>query len=491
MKVLILEFHQESNSFCPVRTTMQDYLRCSVLEGDDFRRKMKGEALAPNGMFTALEEAGAVSIPGYAMRAPAGGPVEHQVLEHFLTKARRYVVENLPLDGVLVSLHGATQTTEEDDACGRILQELRAMSGPDTVISASLDLHANVTERMCRNADFLCGYLTYPHVDVYETGYRAAKLAIRAMQGEELCMVRIGVPMIVPASGYTTQSGAFACLVREARRLVQDRILEDYSIFQVQPWLDVSDGSGAVLTVARDSETARRCGKELAEKVYALREQMQPELFTVEEVIDRAERNTSDRPIIAVDFSDSTNAGAAGDNADILEALLKAGKQLKTAFVLIDRPAVEAAFTAGVGAELDLTLGGTRDASSSRKVPLRVRVRSLHDGDFQLEGPSMRGVMAHVGKTAHLSSGNMDIIVCQAMTSTGDPQLYRHFGVEPTLYQMVVVKACNSFRAAYEPMAQEICLVDTHCAATADLKCLPFKKLKRDIYPFIDGGNAQ
>lgn len=485
MKVLVLEFHQESNSFCPVTSTMEDYLRCSVLEGEGFREGVRDQALAPNGMFDVLEQAGAEIIPGYGMRSPAGGTVEHSVFVHFLEKMHGLLDRHLPLDGILVSLHGATQTTQEDDACGVILEQLRARAGEDTVIAASLDLHANVTQKMHRCADFLCGYLTYPHVDVYETGVRAATLAVNAMRGgKQMHMARACVPMIAPACGYTTNSQPLLAVVEKAKALVSQGILADYSIFHMQPWLDVKEGCGVVLAIGEDAAAAARHSEDLAREVFALRKQMQPKLETVDEVIRLAEKNDSGKPIIVVDFADSTNAGAAGDSAYVLERILALDSPVRAAHILIDRPAVDAAFAAGVGAELDITLGGTRGAEMARPVAVHARVRSLHDGAFILEGPSMRGVPANVGKTALLTVGNVDVVVCYAMASTGDPQLYRHFGVEPTLYQMVTVKANTSYRAAYEIIAEKICVVDTQGAATADLTSLPFRRLPKSMYPF-------
>ena len=317
MKVLVFEFNQETNSFCPVVSEMEDYLHGSVLEGQQMRQAVRGGALALNGMFTALEEAGAEIVPCYAMRAIANGPVRQSVLEHFMDKLRGYLKQYLPADGVLVSMHGATQSTEDDDVCGTILAAVRSLAGADTVIAASLDLHANVTEKMFRSADFLCGYQTYPHVDLYQTGYRAARLAIRAMQGErDLYMARACVPMIIPASSYTTETGKFGELVCKARALVKEKVLEDYSIFQMQPWLDVKEGGGTVIAVAKDSAVALKEADRLARDTFDLRREMRTDLCPIEDVIDKALAVTDGKPVLAVDFSDSTNAGAAGDNGN-------------------------------------------------------------------------------------------------------------------------------------------------------------------------------
>lgn len=484
-RVLVFEFHQESNSFCPVNSIMEDYTRCSVLEGKDFLKGVMGCQLAPCGMFDVLQEEEIEILPGYAMRAPSGGIVEHGVVEHFLKKMQEYLERCLPVDGILVSMHGATQSTREDDVCGLILKKLRDQTGSDTVIAASLDLHANVTERMYDNADFLCGYLTYPHVDVYETGARAARLAVRAMKERRtMHMARSLVPMIVPACGYSTGEEPLRSLGKRARQLVENGELEDYTIFHMQPWLDVKEGSGAVLCIGKNEKETEAYADMLAKEVFALREQMQPQLDEVDDVICIAEKLHTGKPVIMVDFADSPNAGAAGDSVYVLERILSLQSSVKAAYVITDLPAVEAAFKAGVGAKIDIALGGTRGSVNVKPILVHAQVCSLHDGEFLLEGPSMRGVAAHIGKTATLRVGNVDIVACESMASPGDPQLYRHFGVEPSFYQLVVVKACTSYRAAYEVLAEKICVVDTKGAATADIESLPFQKLSKDIYPF-------
>lgn len=483
-KVLVLEFHQESNSFSPIHTVMADYERCSVLEGETFLKEVSGKPLAPSGMFDVLKREQIEITAGYGMRAPAGGVVEHEVVEYFLHKVHE-CIEGEIYDGVLVSLHGATQSTKEDDVCGLILEVIRQCVGRRTVIAASLDLHANITERMYQNADILCGYQTYPHVDVYTTGVRAASLAVQAIKtGKKMKMSFARVPMIVPACGYSTEDVEIKAIYKEADGLVEQGVLADYSIFFMQPWLDVKEGSGMVITIGEEEEKTSSYAKELAEKIFNIREQAEPELDDIDAVIKMAEKLSTGKPVIMVDFSDSTNAGAAGDGVYILERILALKSKVRTAYVMNDRPAVEAAFQAGVGAEIQILLGKSCGSSNAHQVAVCAKVRSLHDGDFILEGPSMRGAAAHIGRTALLSVGEVDIVVCQAMASTGDPQLYRHFGIEPTLYQLVVVKANTSYRAAYEKIAEKICIVDTKGAATADLKGLPFRKLSKCLYPF-------
>lgn len=485
MRIAICEFRQESNSFNPVITT-RDYFACGgIFDGQAFVEKALKEPCAASGMLHELMAAKAEVIPAYSMVSQSGGPVAAAVTDEFLEKALPTLRANLPLDGVLVSLHGATQGTECDDVSGMILERIREVVGQKTVISCSCDLHANVTAKMIRNADFVCGYRTYPHSDYYETGSRAARMALKRIAGEQLIMVGMRIPMIVPANSYTTLSGFFCDLMQEARDMVTDGTLYDASIFQMQPWLDVPDGGSIVLAIAKDEKKAQQKSEYLARKLFDNRSVFEKKMQSIDKIVDLAEKNTRPVPVVLVDSADSTNAGAPGDSAAVLRCLADRGSQLKTAFVLNDLPAVEKAFAAGVGAKLDLTLGCSKNKTYSVSVDLSVEVVALFpNATFAQEGPAGKGLINHIGDAAVLHAGNMDILVCENINGNGDPQLYRAFGIEPTAYQLVVVKACTSFRAAYALMTDLIYDANTMGAACPDLSVFTFEKLPKSFYPF-------
>ena len=189
MKIALCEFHQETNSFNPIKTTLADYKKVYLREGEEMF-DLRGRPAAMAGKFDAIADAGGAEIiPLIAMFAQSGGTAEHAVVDYFLEKTVSGLKANLPLDGVFVGLHGATQSDASDDVSGDILEAIREIVGKDCVITASTDLHANVTEKCVRNADFITGYHTYPHIDIYETGYRAAKLGLdKIMKKQDLSM---------------------------------------------------------------------------------------------------------------------------------------------------------------------------------------------------------------------------------------------------------------------------------------------------------------
>jgi microcystin degradation protein MlrC len=466
---------------------MEDYEQGGIYRGEEMLRELKDKPCAVAGMLQAIKEANAEVLPGLSMYAQSGGPVEQEVVDAFLQETMTFIRQNLPVDGIFISFHGATQSTQYDDICGLISETIRREVGETVVMAASCDLHGNATEKMIKNLDIVCGYHTYPHKDFFETGYRAGKLGMEYLLGEKKPrMVRVMIPMIVPASGYTTISGPFSELMAYGESLVKEGKLFDFSIFQMQPWLDVAEGGSVVLAIASDYKIAEPYAVEMAKRLLDMRNEFNPKLYSVDEVFRMAAENKSNRPIILVDSADSTNAGAVGDNAYVLKKLLESKLSIKTAIVIDDPPAAELAHQLGVGKKAVFSIGGTEDPVGSESVKVEANVKSLHEGVFIQEGPAGRGLVRNIGHTAVLSIGNIDVVVCHHMMGNGDPQLYRAFGIEPTFYQLVVVKACTSFRAAYRLFAKEICDTNTPGAASVHLLSLKYRKIPKSFYPFSD-----
>lgn len=485
-KVVLCEFRQESNSFNPVVTDRDAFAMNHITGGEAFMEQIhRSKASAIYAMQQEMQKAGYETIPAYSMHAQSGGPVDQKVVTEFLENTLPVLRANLPVDCVLLSLHGATQGTECEDVCGLILSEVRAVVGDETVIAASCDMHANCTDLMLEKADFISGYLTYPHMDYYEVGSRAARMALRRLQGEAVSIAAVRVPMIVPASGYTTLRGNFKTFVDDAKALIADGTLLDFSVFQMQPWLDVSVGGTTVIAVAQTEETAREVSDRFAQRLFSLKEEFRPDLTSIDEILDIAEKNDSDKPVILVDSSDSTNAGATGDSAAVVERLQARGSQMKACIYINDAPAVEKAFAVGVGGKLTVQVGCTLDSKYSVPAVVDAEVKAVFaDGTFVRQSLAGKGMTHNIGRAAVLEAGNISILVCYNTAGNGDPQLYRAFGIEPLEQQLVVVKACTSYRASYEPLSDKIYVANTPGAACGDLSYLEYAHVSKDYYPF-------
>jgi len=480
-KILLCEFCQESNSFNPGLWGLNKFQAMLYCEGLVMRVVFTLKKSPVGGMLKAIGKSGARAVCGVAMRSGSGGPVEDEVLELFLRKTLAIIEAKGPFDGVFLSLHGATETPAHQDACGYIISAVREAAGRDAVITAACDMHANITPQMEKTADFICGFLTYPHVDFFETGFRAARLAMRKLGGEALHTACTRVCMIVPASGYTSKSGAFKEILDIGAAALAEGDIEDYTIFQMQPWLDVSEAASCAVVVSKSESAAKNIADTLAGALYSKREAFSPELESVPDILKIAARNKTGKPIVLGDAADSPNAGAPGDSVYVIGKLLESGLAVKTLTCVADCAAAEAAFDKGAGAALRLKLGG-RLTPGLTSVEGEFTVRSLHSGSFRMAGPAGKGIRVRLGKTAILETGNVTILVCGTPVMCGDLNFFRSFGLEPQEYELVVVKANTSFRENYETLAASIHMADTPGAASADLKALPYKNLPDGFY---------
>ncbi len=484
-KVYMCGFSQESNSFNPVLTDLKTFSDFSPFWGKvDIPEKFC--LPSANGMFETFTQENAEVICGPVIRAGSGGPVEHSVVTLFLDVVLKQLEQVGALDGIAIAMHGATVSDETDDVCGYIIEGVRKAVGENIPISVSFDLHGNVTEKIMRNADYISGFQEYPHLDQKETGIRAAKRLIEKIEGRGGITARVTIPSIASAHGYTTSTGSLNKLVTYAKSLIKQGEIIDYTIFQVQPWLDVSEMATTVIVIAESEEKAKSVASELALENFKIREELLGEkLFSIPEVIKKALANKSGKPVILVDSADSPNAGASADSAAVIEYLLPYRDVLTCAVAVSDIPAVEKAIELGIGSVSDFTLGATKAPELSKPVFVEnATVVGIHEGTFYSYGPQDKGAERCLGKTVILKAGKIWINVSSYGKFEGDLNFYRSFGIEPAECDLVGVKACTSFRAGYEPISAEICNTDTPGSAGGVLTALPFKKRPVPMYPF-------
>lgn len=489
MRILLTEFRQESNSLSPARSDLKFWRSAGwVLEPGEVRESVGRMPSALSGMIEVLEADPRAPeiVYGPAYYSQSGGTAEQAVMEHYLDGLLPVIKANLPLDGVFISFHGALQTTEFDDAEAEVARRIRDIAGQQVVIAGSMDLHGYISEKSIDNIDIICGYQTYPHVDFVETGRRAARLGLEKISATAPpVMAWSPVPMMVSASAYDTLSGPFQELMQYAQGLVKQGVLLDFSLFQMQPWLDVVAPNSTVLAIARDPEVAVRIAADLAERLYSIRHSLIPQLHSIDAIIDRAEEPSTPKPVLLIDSADSPNAGAPGDSMAVAERLLERGSTARAATVVLDVNSVEHAHRIGVGATAEFTLGGSVDPRAVRVVASGY-VRSLHDGEFRLQVVGSSGDTSQLGRSAVIRFGTLDVLVCEALVAPGDPQLYRGFGIEPTMYDLIVIKANTSYRVGYAAIGGTVCEADTPGAAGPNVERLPFVRLSKDVYPWVD-----
>jgi len=483
-RILIVEFRQETNTFNPVVMEKRVFSKNNVFEGDAIFQSRMSVNSAIRGAVDTFHAAGAEVIPTAFVSAAAisGGKVADDVLEMVMERVQ-YYAENNKFDAIYASLHGATVMVSCDDACGELAEHLRKLAGDKPVV-ASFDLHANITDKVLANLDAVCGYQTYPHNDYYETGARAAARCLDLLEGRAYKMAAAAVPMLIPPAGYTSNTTPFKEVIEMGKQMIADGTLLDFTVFAVQPWMDISVIASRTIAIAKDAETAKACADKLAQALCDLRDKVMPDMRSIDELIDIAEKNDTGKCVIVSEFADSPNGGCVGDSVAIPLRLLERGSKLRAALPVVDPKAAEQAFRVGVGNTAVFTVGAAFTPNVPGPIRAEGTVLSLHDGRFILEGPANRGGNGYIGPSAVVRFGTIDILLQSRGGSSGDPQLLRHFGIEPSLYDMVVVKANTSFRLPYGKISDLIYCADTPGAGAANLKQFVWEKLPEGMYPF-------
>jgi microcystin degradation protein MlrC len=375
------------------------------------------------------------------------------------------------------------------DGEGELLAAVRKAVGPAVPLVATLDLHATNTPRMVQEADALVGYDTYPHIDLYETGAKAAALLLRAVRGEIKPVTLFArSPMLVPAEGQGTGDQPMAGLMAEAKRLQARPGVLAVSLFPVQPWLDIPDTGFCVTAVAdglRRATEIEPMVRQLAWQAWERRRAFAADLLTVDEAIRRALASDGG-PFVLSESADSTGSGSPGDSVHVLARLLALDVREPGLVTVVDAPAVARAIAAGVGAEIATTVGGTLDPRYNRPVPINGRVRILSDGRFVSSDKKSAGVEFHMGRAAVVEVGRISVLATERPAFTFDPALYRSVGLEPRDAKIVVVKSPLQFRDGYGGFARACWVVDTPGPSTARVERLDWRHRSRPLFPFDD-----
>ena len=475
MRVVVAELKQETATFNPARSRYDDF---QIYRGVEILDTYRGTRTELAGAMAVLEPEGIEIIPTLAATAVSGGPIADADLDRLLSECVDAVRPHTHVDGAYICLHGAMAGESEVDPEGRLLHALRSLFDAVPMV-ASLDLHAVITDRLVDAADVLVPFHTYPHVDQYETGQRAARVLLRLLRGEvRPTTARVEIPLLVRGDELITATGKFGEAIGSCQQSESSPGGLAAGVIIGNAFTDVPDLQSNVL-VCRDDDRAgaEQEALQIARYMWRHREDFQAQLTPLPEAIALA-ASTAGLTVFS-DAADATASGAAGDSNAILQGLLAAGWEKRSLIPLVDAPAVAAAVAAGVGAQLELPLGGTRDPGRFSPVMVEVVVESLHDGNFLYED----GTRGRGGRVVVLSAGTITIMVSERSVYVVGRKVFQAHGLEPTEFDLVVVKSPNGFRTYYEQLASRIVPVDVPGSTSANLRSLPFQHCRRPIFP--------
>lgn len=487
MRIAVGSLMQESNTFSPVYSDLEFFQADCLVAGEEMVPFATRARIEIAGFFDTLATERVTPVPLLAAHACSGGPLRRAAYDTLANDLLGRLRAVLPVDGVLLALHGGLVLEDDPDAEGLLLRAVRKLVGPHVPVAASLDLHGHITSQMVAHADILVGYKRYPHTDMYETGVRTTRLLLDRLAGRiRPTMALAKRHMVLSPVRTTTDIPPFKELMAHGESIEADRGALAVSLFPVQPWLDIPDlGYAALVVTDNDPDGARRIAAALADEAWRRRVECDPKLTTLGDAIRRAlaaERG----PVVVGDSGDAPSGGAPGDSNAVLAALLahRADQTGRTVLLtLVDAAAVRMAHENGVGAQVTLSLGHTVSRDRGRPLPVAGVIRTLGDGRFRITGPGMTGVVAKMGRTAVLACGGIHIVLMERPTLEWDPGLYRSVGLEPAEADLVFVKSPSHFRVAYGPLASDLIMAETPGCTCCNMRKLTFRHATRPLYP--------
>ena len=481
-QIAVFELMQEISSFNPAETQYDDFV---IKSGDSWLNESRGGINEIGGalqVFDAVEDV--ELIPTISAKSiTSGGPFGAESWDRLSVELTNSLeaLRDKGVDGAYFCMHGAMAAVNELDPEGAILAHARKVLGEDIPIVTSMDLHGIVTERMLKHSDAIVVYHTYPHVDQFETGERAAHLLMKLLREDiKPVTVRVRVPALVRGDELITDSGIYGECIRLAQKIEESDEGLSAGMFIGNPFTDVPElCTNSLVVLDGNQELAEQYAVEMAELFWVHREKMQVPLTSLEDAVTQTMAH-DEGTVVLVDAADATSSGASGDSNSILAALYEAGYSGRLLAPIVDEVAVKAARTAGVGNEVELTLGGTIDPSRYQPLSVTAKVRMVSDGDFLSETFKL---LWHAGPTVVLEIRSYIVVVSSRACHLFDRSFFRAHGQEPDRFDAVVMKSPHCEPHMFKDWASLYLDVDAPGSTSANLKSLGHTVCARPIFP--------
>jgi microcystin degradation protein MlrC len=371
-----------------------------------------------------------------------------------------------------------------DDADADIIEAVRNVVGPNVPVVVTFDLHGNHSARRLAAASAIVGFDTYPHVDMAERGREAADLMVRILKHEIRPVMAIArIPMFWGVENQITAHLPIKELMDYVHAIERRPGVLCVTVATGFPWADVPNmGASVIVVTDADQVLADAVAKELKDWIWDRRETWRHRILSVTAALEHGEK-LGKYPIILADHGDNTGGGAPGDSTEILATFLQ--RKLRDAVVLyiVDPEGVAQAQTAGVGAVLELGVGGKSDPIQGPPVPMRATVRALSNGDFTYDGPMYAGLTGNMGPSAWLEQDGVHVVVVTAHEQPLGPAFARTLGIDCELLKYIAVKSAVHFRSGFERFAGSIFNVDARATHTHNFRDLLYHKRPRPMFP--------
>jgi microcystin degradation protein MlrC len=494
-RVALLGFSIECNKFAPPATKAH-FLARTYLEGD----AIVAEARSPTptmlpetpGFVAAMDTSGPWVPVGIALAmTEPNGPVEHAFFLELLDTITRRLREALPVDAVYICSHGAGLTTEEDDPDGVLFERVREIVGPHVPIAATLDLHANVSDRMVQSIDVFIGYRTNPHLDMRERGGEAAS-AIREMLGgvkPQRAFVRL--PIVPPTVTMLTAAGPYAEMIYFGQRRITPEIM-NVSVMGGFAFADTAkNGLSVVVTARHDKRVAEMLALDIAELGWANRARFYPHLTSLDDAVEKALAVGRDHSLPALafaDVADNPGGGGRGNTTFLLRAFAERGVTGALLGVFYDPDLAAESHRRGVGASFEARFNRSETTKFSEPYTAAASVVSLTDGKCVGRRGIYAGLRLELGLCAALRVGGVTVVVISHRVQCADPTFFEMMGLDIARARSVVVKSRGHFRGGFDEFfgPDQIVEVDLPGLTSPMLNRFEWRRLPRPVIPLDD-----
>jgi microcystin degradation protein MlrC len=488
LRIALGGFLHESHSFAPHPTTYMDFVKpagfMELASGPALLAAIPGKSIPSAGALDVAKAHGVTVVPLSWCFAQPAGPVQDEAFERIsalLCAGLSNALDQGPLDGVYLDLHGAAVADSYPDMEGELLRRVRAIVGA-IPLTISVDPHCNLTRAMVERCDAIAPFRTYPHVDMPAAGARAMTLLLdRIKRGKPWARAFREVDFFIPITSQCTEMAPMQDVMAQRTALATRHGAVELAWCFGFPYADFA-GCGPAIASFADTQDAADAAATALQRLISDREHVftldvMPAAAAVADAIRQS--NSAKRPVVIADTQDNPGGGGHGDTTGILSELIKQGAQGACVGLINDAESAAACHRAGVGAALKLSLGGKSDGAP---IAVTAKVLKLTDGRFVCTGPMAKGNPANHGPTALVEvAPGIRVIVVSKKAQALDQALFRHVGVEPADCKILVLKSSVHFRADFQPIAEAVIVGIAPGPVTADSSVFPFKHLRPNL----------
>ena len=466
-RIAVGGFQHETNTFASTNADFHDFelhdAWPGLTRGPELFDAVAGLNLALESFIRQATEDGHELVPLLWASAEPSSHVTEDAFERIVGMMTDDLARLGPFDAVFLDLHGAMVTAHCEDGEGETLERVRGVVGHSIPVVNSLDLHANITERMVAMSSAMTIYRTYPHIDMDETGRRCYRLAMRLLAGESLAKGFARSPFLVPLSAQWTGAPPNDGFYDDVRRREHAGVTSADLALGFPP-ADIAECGPAALAYDADPDLARETAREIMAGFIHAEDDFDNALLDADEAV-RAAMAEPAGPVVLADAQDNPGAGGTSDTVGVLEALVRNHATGAALALLWDPEVAREAHARGEGSTFDAPLGGKSGRPGQSPFRGRFTVERLGNGVFECHGEMYRGVVTNLGPLALLAVADADcdvkVIVSSVRFQNLDQACFRHIGVEPTEQHILVVKSTVHFRADYDPIATRTLIVES------------------------------